>query len=108
MNILINAAQSIEKYGKITIKTYVHDKEVVVSVSDTGCGISDDDMAHIFDPFFSTKPVGKGTGLGLSAVKGIIENHKGNIEVRSEVGRGTTVVVKLPVASKEGRAVRVS
>jgi PAS domain S-box-containing protein len=98
MNLLVNAAQAIEEKGEITIKTYQADKSVVVEISDTGVGISEDDLEHIFDPFFTTKEVGKGTGLGLSVVYGIIENHGGKIEVETQVGKGSTFRVILPVS----------
>ena len=70
---------------------------VPVRVSDTGQGISAKDKERIFEPFFTTKPDGRGTGLGLSIVQGIIEKHAGRIAVESEVGRGTTFVISLPV-----------
>ena len=98
MNLLVNAAQAIEEKGEITIKTYQAGKSVVVEISDTGVGISEDDLEHIFDPFFTTKEVGKGTGLGLSVVYGIIENHCGKIEVETQVGKGSTFRVILPVS----------
>ena len=71
---------------------------VCVSVSDTGCGISPENLPHVFEPFFTTKDVGKGTGLGLATAYGIVKQHGGGIEVVSEVGKGTTVRFCLPVA----------
>jgi PAS domain S-box-containing protein len=97
MNLLVNAAQAIEAKGEIIIKTYQVGKTVVVEISDTGVGIPQENLEHIFEPFFTTKEVGKGTGLGLSVVYGIIENHGGKIEVESEVGRGSTFRVILPL-----------
>jgi PAS domain S-box-containing protein len=97
LNILVNAAQSIEKYGKITIRTYEKEKWACIELSDTGSGIPPDQLQKIFDPFFSTKAVGKGTGLGLSIVQGIVEKHNGTIEVKSTVGQGTTFIIRLPV-----------
>ncbi|HRZ86768.1 MAG TPA: ATP-binding protein [bacterium] len=97
MNVLVNAAQSIEKYGRVTIRTYAADGHVAIEIGDTGGGIPEDKIEKIFDPFFTTKPVGKGTGLGLSIVKGIVEKHGGTIGVKSEVGKGTTFVIRLPV-----------
>ena len=80
MNLLVNAAHSIEKEGTISIKTWKDDEFVYVSVSDTGCGISPEHLNRIFEPFFTTKDVGKGTGLGLSIVYDIItKKHKGDI-----------------------------
>jgi signal transduction histidine kinase len=69
--------------------------------ADTGEGISPDNLKRIFDPFFTTKEVGKGTGLGLSVSHGIIESHGGTIEVDSQVDRGTTFVVSLPVKRED-------
>jgi len=69
---------------------------VWVDVADTGSGINPEHLSKIFDPFFTTKPVGKGTGLGLSLAYGIIKRHHGRMEVRSELGKGTTFRVTLP------------
>ncbi len=97
MNLLVNAAQAIEGQGVVTIRTGRKGAEVWVEITDTGKGISDEVLAHIFDPFFTTKPVGKGTGLGLSVSYGIVERHHGRIEVDSDVGKGTTFRVCLPI-----------
>jgi signal transduction histidine kinase len=77
---------------------------VLVSISDTGKGIAPEDLERIFEPFYTTKPVGKGTGLGLSLAWGIVERHHGRIEVESEVGRGTTFTVTLPINPPEDEA----
>ncbi len=97
MNLLVNAAQSIEEHGVITIRTGQDGKQIWVEVADTGKGILPADMAVIFDPFFTTKPVGKGTGLGLSVSYAIVEKHHGRFEVHSEVGIGSTFRVWLPI-----------
>ena len=99
LNILLNAAQAIDRQrrGRITIRTGCSDTEVWVDISDTGCGMSADEVKRIFDPFFTTKPVGAGTGLGLSVAYGIIEEHRGRIEVSSEPGTGSTFRVTLPI-----------
>ena len=97
MNILVNAAHAIETRGEIKIKTYQKNESLIVEISDTGVGIPKENLKHIFEPFFTTKVVGKGTGLGLSVVYGIIQKHKGAIEVESEVNRGTTFRVILPI-----------
>jgi len=97
MNILINAAQAIEKRGKITIKTFGEDKSVIVRISDTGKGIPKENMNKLFDAFFTTKEAGKGTGLGLSISYKIIQDHYGRIDVESEIGKGTIFTIKLPV-----------
>ncbi len=97
MNMLVNAAQAIETRGTISISTGQHLDEVWIEISDTGRGIATEYIKKIFDPFFTTKPVGKGTGLGLSLSYGIIQKHHGRIDVHSEVGKGTTFRVWLPV-----------
>jgi PAS domain S-box-containing protein len=103
MNLLINAAQAIEVRGTITIRTGQEGDSVWVSVSDTGKGIPPEIIPRLFDPFFTTKPVGKGTGLGLSVSYNIVEKHGGKIEVQSEVGKGTTFRVWLPVQQIEAK-----
>ena len=98
MNMVINAAQAMkEERGRITIRTGREGDRVWIDVEDTGAGIPEENMARIFDPFFTTKPVGKGTGLGLSLAYGIIQKHRGSIDVRSEVGVGTCFHISLPI-----------
>lgn len=97
INILVNAAQSIEKMGEIRILTKAVDGYVQIRISDTGCGISEENITKIFDPFFTTKGVGKGTGLGMNIAYNIIQKHKGDIQVKSRVGEGTTFIISLPV-----------
>ena len=103
MNMLINASHAIGEgnHGKITVRTGIGNDLVWVEFSDTGKGIAPENLNRIFDPFFTTKPVGKGTGLGLSLSFGIIEKHRGHIEVQSEMGKGTTFRVWLPVKRPE-------
>ena len=96
MNILSNAIQAIEGTGTITINTRREDSWAIVEISDTGCGMPPDVASHIFDPFYTTKQVGEGTGLGLSISHSIMEDHGGRIEVKSEVGRGTTFTLYIP------------
>ena len=98
LNLLVNAAQAIDKSGEIGIKTWRKDDEVCIAITDSGCGISEDAMGRIFEPFYTTKPIGKGTGLGLSLAFGIVRGHGGRIEVVSTVGEGTCFTVVLPVA----------
>ena len=93
MNLLINAVHAIEEHGEILIKTEHRDGDIVVSVSDTGCGIPEDKLNRIFEPFFTTKEVGEGTGLGLSIAYDIVKKHNGEILVTSEIGKGTTFTV---------------
>jgi signal transduction histidine kinase len=97
MNLLINAAQAIEKRGQITVRTGREGQFVWVEVQDTGKGIKPEHLNRIFDPFFTTKPVGKGRGLGLSLSYGIVNKHSGRIEVQSEVGKGSNFRVWLPI-----------
>ncbi len=97
LNILVNAAQAIEKTGEIRIKTWQENNHVFLSVSDTGCGIEPENISRIFDPFFTTKEVGKGTGLGMNIAYNIIQQHGGSIAVESEKGKWTTFTVSLPV-----------
>lgn len=99
MNILINAAHSIEENGTITIRTGANSESVWLEFSDDGKGIPSENLQRIFEPFFTTKPIGKGTGLGLSLSYGIIKKHKGSIDVQSEVGKGTTFRITLPITN---------
>ena len=96
MNLLVNAGQSIETKGTITLRTGYDDAWLWVEIEDTGKGIKPENLARIFDPFFTTKPVGKGTGLGLSMAYGIVKKHGGRIDARSQVGQGTCFKVWLP------------
>ncbi len=98
MNLLVNAAQAIEKRGTITVRTGVKDGKVCITVSDTGCGMTSEVAKRVFEPFYTTKPVGKGTGLGLSlAYDIIVKKHSGRIDVDSTPGRGTTFTISLPL-----------
>lgn len=99
-NLLINAGQAIEATGKqgvITVHTYLQGKQVIVDITDTGCGISEENLEKLFNPFFTTKPEGQGTGLGLSITYGIIQEHGGSIEVTSKEGEGSRFIITLPV-----------
>jgi two-component system NtrC family sensor kinase len=101
LNLLLNAQQSMEKGGRITVRTSRYEQAlqptVSVQISDTGRGISEPDLARIFEPFFSTRT--KGTGLGLWVTQDIVRHHGGRIEATSEEGAGTTFNVILPVDS---------
>lgn len=97
MNLLVNAAHAIEGHGTITVRTYLENTEARIEVSDTGQGIPQKDLKKIFEPFFTTKETGKGTGLGLSVSYGIVARHGGEIQVESQVGRGTTFRIRLPL-----------
>jgi signal transduction histidine kinase len=95
MNILGNAVQSIESEGEITIKTEDKESDVLIAITDTGVGITKENLKKITDPFFTTKAPGKGTGLGLSITYNIIKEHKGKLKFDSQEGKGTTVTVIL-------------
>jgi len=101
MNLAMNAAYACGTKpgarGTITFRTGNDGEEVWFEVADTGCGIAEADLPRIFDPFFTTKPVGAGTGLGLSLSYGIVHKHRGRIDVLSEVDRGSTFRVTLPL-----------
>ncbi len=99
LNLLVNAAQAMEKQGNIIVRTWGNSDNVFVSVADTGKGIPEEVKQRIFDPFFTTKEAGKGTGLGLSISADIVRKHGGNITVESQPGVGTTFIVMLPVKS---------
>ncbi|MGR3319808.1 MAG: sensor histidine kinase [Candidatus Anammoxibacter sp.] len=98
LNLIQNADEAMPgKGGKITINTEYKDSNVLIHIKDTGSGIAPQYMSTIFEPFFTTKPAVKGTGLGLSISYGIIKKHNGDIKVESQVGKGTTFTIVLPV-----------
>lgn len=98
MNLLVNATQAMgAERGKIALRTGTGENRVWIEVADNGCGIPAESLQKIFDPFYTTKPIGQGTGLGLSLSYGIIKRHGGEIRVDSEVGVGTTFRVELPI-----------
>jgi PAS domain S-box-containing protein len=100
LNILINARQAIGNEGEISIATYYEDARAFITISDDGAGIPSELLSRIFDPGFTTKGVGVGTGLGLSICYQIIRDHRGEIQVSSEVGKGTTFTLILPMDLK--------
>lgn len=99
MNLIINAAEAMDGNGQLTIVTRKNDltNDLEISFTDTGTGISEENLRRIFDPFFTTKDVGHGTGLGLAISYGLVRSHKGSILVDSVVGEGTTFTVNLPL-----------
>lgn len=113
INMLINARDAIEdRWAKaageaisdpkrITLSAYARGGKVMIEIADTGSGIPSGVLKKIFEPFFTTKPVGRGTGLGLSISYGIIQDCGGNIQVRSEQGRGTRIIISLPIPTQE-------
>jgi len=97
LNIMLNGVQAMPEGGKLQVQSYTDDSKgtVVIRITDSGVGISKENLSTIFQPYFSTKE--KGTGIGLSIAYRIISDHKGKIEVESEVGKGTTFIITLPI-----------
>jgi two-component system NtrC family sensor kinase len=107
LNILINALDATKPGDSITVSTSnspvmieAGQEGIEISIADTGCGIPSEHLNKLFDPFFTTKEVGHGTGLGLSVTLGIVQRHGGTIQVSSEVGKGSTFTIWVPL---EGR-----
>jgi signal transduction histidine kinase len=99
---IMNAAEAMDGAGTLTVSTRLDPagEFVEVAFSDTGHGITEEDMERIFDPFFTTKEVGHGTGLGLAISYGIVKEHDGWISVESRVGKGTTFTVRFPATEE--------
>ncbi len=98
LNLFLNARDAMPRGGWLSISTRTAGEDAVVEVSDTGAGIPSDQLARIYDPFFTTKPIGQGTGLGLSITYGIVQEHNGSISCESTPGLGTKFVLRLPLA----------
>ncbi len=94
LNLILNGIQAMEDGGVLEIRAGATDKKIEIVVTDTGCGISEKDLSHVFDPYFTTKP--DGTGLGMAMSVKIIEEHDGEIHLHSKVGQGTSVIVEIP------------
>ncbi len=90
----------VERSGTITLTTKANEETVIIEVADNGSGIDAENLSKIYDPFFTTKAVGSGTGLGLAVTYGIVQEHSGTIEAASEIGKGTTFLLKFPIADK--------
>jgi hemerythrin-like metal-binding protein len=105
VNLLVNAAQAIGQKGVITLRTGIQADQAWLEVSDNGCGMPAEIQRRIFEPFYTTKPVGKGTGLGLSISWEIIQRHQGAIDVRSAPGQGTTFRITLPLKGHTQEAI---
>jgi two-component system NtrC family sensor kinase len=101
LNLLTNAVDAVGKDGKIYMNSRREGQEIAVSIRDNGPGIPKENLSRVFDPFFTTKQSGKGTGLGLSVTETLVRNMGGTIDLESEVGRGTTFIVRLPVIVPE-------
>lgn len=100
-NLILNARDAMDDGGTIVLQTELEDRKLVITVSDDGKGISDEDISKIYDPFFTTKEVGSGTGLGLAVSYGIIQEHKGSIDASSQIGIGTTFRISLPLTDTQ-------
>jgi signal transduction histidine kinase len=100
INLIFNAIDAMPDGGTLELSSrYDTDREVmIVRVKDSGCGIPREDLAHIFEPFYTTKKEGYGVGLGLSTVYGIMEQHHGSVNVESRSGAGTAIMLELPVS----------
>jgi signal transduction histidine kinase len=104
VHLLLNAAQALpDRTGVVTVTIESDSREVSVLISDNGCGMAREDLSRAFDPFFSTRGPGLGTGMGLSVCHGIVTRFGGTIALESEVGRGTTVTVRLPLATSRAQ-----
>ncbi len=99
-NIIVNAVDAIAQHGTITIRTSEKQDNVIIEISDTGAGMSDEVLSRIFEPFYTTKDPGKGTGLGLSITHEIIRKHEGEIRVFSKLGQGSTFIISIPIKGR--------
>jgi two-component system NtrC family sensor kinase len=104
LNLFMNAGDAMEKGGTVTASTDIVNGSGRIQIADTGSGIPPDVLAKIFNPFYTTKPVGKGTGLGLSVSYGIIKEHKGEISAQSDPGNGTTFTILIPLTADAGES----
>ncbi len=99
--IMVNASEAIREHGEIMVRTSNPDNDSIkIEIRDNGTGIAQQDVPHIFEPFYTTKRDSSGLGLGLSIVHGIIQNHKGRVDVDSEIGKGTTISIILPLKNE--------
>ena len=98
MNVVLNAMEAMPQGGVLKVSTIMDENRAGIKVVDNGVGISAEDLAHLFEPFFTKKT--RGTGLGLANVKRILEEHGGNVEIESTLGEGTEVLLWLPLSSE--------
>jgi hypothetical protein len=106
LNLFLNARDAMPRGGWLSVTTRVDGERVIAEVADTGSGIPSEQLARIYDPFFTTKSIGRGTGLGLSITYGIVREHEGTIHCDSAVGQGTRFILSLPMSATEMRSVR--
>ena len=100
--ILLNASEAVKENGEIIMKTSnPDDSSIKLEIRDNGVGIDPEDIPHIFEPFFSAKEKASGIGLGLAIVHGIVQSHNGKVEVESELGKGTTISIILPLSKDQ-------
>jgi signal transduction histidine kinase len=102
VNLVQNGIEAIASSGEVNISAHVNSngKDVEIKIRDTGCGIPKENLSNLFTPFFTTKELGKGTGLGLAIAYGVVKMHSGDISVQSEVGKGTTFCISLPIGGE--------
>jgi two-component system NtrC family sensor kinase len=98
VNLVRNAVEAGGGKAKVLIRSAWNDNDVQVTVSDSGCGMDNEQLAHVFDPLYTTRRQHGGSGLGMSIAYGIVQRHGGRMEVQSELGEGTTITIILPAA----------
>jgi len=108
LNLFLNARDAMPRGGWLSVATRVDADRVIVEIADTGSGIPSEQIARIYDPFFTTKSIGRGTGLGLSITYGIVREHDGTIDCESAVGQGTRFMLALPLAPASARSARAN
>jgi two-component system NtrC family sensor kinase len=108
LNLFLNARDAMPSGGWLSVTTRIEDGSVVAEIADTGSGIPSEQLARIYDPFFTTKSIGRGTGLGLSITYGIVREHQGTILCDSAVGQGTRFTLALPMAAAAERSARAN
>jgi signal transduction histidine kinase len=108
LNLFLNARDAMPSGGWLSVATRVDGDRVIAEIADTGSGIPSEQIARIYDPFFTTKAIGRGTGLGLSITYGIVREHDGTILCDSAVGQGTRFTMALPQAPAAARAARAN
>jgi two-component system, NtrC family, sensor kinase len=108
LNLFLNARDAMPSGGWLSVTTRLDGDRVIAEVADTGSGIPSEQIARIYDPFFTTKAIGRGTGLGLSIAYGIVREHDGTILCDSAVGQGTRFTMSLPLAAAAARTARAN